>query len=204
MTTNRGLLLVMMEPPASLEEEFNDWYDTEHFPQRSAVPGFESASRWVCLDGWPRWLAIYDLATLDVLLCDAYREMSGAKSMPWSRRILPRTVGRSRIAALGLTGNAPLQASPLSTARLLLVGIPAASQQRAEAMASHVRDALRDCPHLIQLRGFFMPDGDVPTAWLIASFDAPVQSAEIAQAIGRPGGSGPTTFNLYAPYRRGG
>ena len=82
MTTNRGLLLVMMEPPASLEEEFNDWYDTEHFPQRSAVPGFESASRWVCLDGWPRWLAIYDLATLDVLLCDAYREMSGAKSTP--------------------------------------------------------------------------------------------------------------------------
>ncbi len=49
MPDPKGLLLVTMEPPASLEDEFNDWYDTEHAPQRRALPGFESASRWACL-----------------------------------------------------------------------------------------------------------------------------------------------------------
>ena len=60
MFRSKGLLLVTMEPPASLEDEFNDWYDTEHFPQRRGLPGFESASRWVCIEGWPRWAALYD------------------------------------------------------------------------------------------------------------------------------------------------
>jgi hypothetical protein len=40
MTAGKGLLLVMMEPPACLEEEFNDWYDTEHLPQRRSLTWF--------------------------------------------------------------------------------------------------------------------------------------------------------------------
>jgi hypothetical protein len=31
----RGLRLAMMEPPPAVEEEFQDWYDTEHFPERA-------------------------------------------------------------------------------------------------------------------------------------------------------------------------
>eukprot|EP01034_Spumella_vulgaris_P005546 gene5546-7080_t len=95
----KGLLLVTMEPPAGLEEEFNDWYDTEHFPQRRALPGFESASRWVCLQGWPRWLAVYDLASPAALATPAYAAVSAGNSTPWSKRILPRTIGRQRIVA---------------------------------------------------------------------------------------------------------
>jgi len=52
-----GLLLVTMEPTAAMQEEFNDWYDQEHIPERIALPGFLSATRWVCLQGWPRYLA---------------------------------------------------------------------------------------------------------------------------------------------------
>ena len=63
----KGLLLVTMEPPAGLEEEFNDWYDHEHLPQRMRMPGFETGARFVCLEGWPRWLALYDLASLAAL-----------------------------------------------------------------------------------------------------------------------------------------
>ena len=34
-----GLLFATMEPPANIEEEFQDWYDTEHFPERQSLPG---------------------------------------------------------------------------------------------------------------------------------------------------------------------
>ena len=52
MTHPKPLLLVLMEPPAGMEAEFNDWYDTEHLPERPA-----------CQDSRPRaairvrWLA---------------------------------------------------------------------------------------------------------------------------------------------------
>jgi hypothetical protein len=98
MMESDAILLVIMEPPAGLEEEFNDWYDTEHFPQRCALPGFQSGARWVCVEGWPKWAALYDLATPEALTTPEYKAVSVENSTPWSRRILPRTNGRERFS----------------------------------------------------------------------------------------------------------
>ena len=86
----KGLLMATMEPPATLEEEFQDWYDTEHFPERQNFPGFETAARWVCVDGWPRWLATYDLASMDAVQTPEYLSSNGDRASPWSKRILSR------------------------------------------------------------------------------------------------------------------
>lgn len=86
----KGFLLVLMQPPPALEEEFNDWYDTEHIPERQAVPGFETALRFVCLDGHPRYLAMYDLTSLDVLDSEAYQRVSGENFSPWTKRVTAR------------------------------------------------------------------------------------------------------------------
>ena len=112
----KGLLLVTMEPPAGLEEEFNDWYDHEHLPQRMRMPGFETGARFVCLEGWPRWLALYDLTSLAALSTPEYLSVSLANASPWSRRIAARTVGRSRVEAEQIApGGAIL--SPLDSCR---------------------------------------------------------------------------------------
>ncbi|RDX52152.1 hypothetical protein OH76DRAFT_1400492 [Lentinus brumalis] len=60
-----GLLVVRAEPgPAIPEAEFNDWYDTEHVPDRIPLPCFHSWSRWTSqTPGPPTHLALYDLAT---------------------------------------------------------------------------------------------------------------------------------------------
>lgn len=71
----RGLLVAMMNPPAD-EDAFNAWYDEEHVPLRLGVPGFISARRYRATDGdGPRYLALYDLESLDVLKSDAYRRL---------------------------------------------------------------------------------------------------------------------------------
>ena len=90
--------MVLMDPPAGLEAEFQDWYDLEHTPERARISGFRSASRWVCVEGWPRFMACYDLESLEVLQEGAYRAISGENFSPWSRRILPRAFGRERLA----------------------------------------------------------------------------------------------------------
>lgn len=96
MAERKGLLLAAMEPPPTMEEEFNDWYDTEHFPERKNCKGFLSAQRYVCLQGWPRYLAFYDLQSSAVLDGPDYRAFTGKNLGPWSRRILARVLGEYR------------------------------------------------------------------------------------------------------------
>ena len=90
----KGFLLVMMQPPPAFDEEFNAWDDTEHVPERLAVPGFESARRYICVSGAPpRYLAIYDLERPEVLDSPEYGRVAGENFSPWTRRV----TGRVRI-----------------------------------------------------------------------------------------------------------
>ncbi len=189
MNQNKGLLLVTMEPAASAEDEFNDWYDTEHFPQRAALPGFETASRWVCLDGWPRYVALYDLAGTAVLETSAYRAVSGPNSTPWSKRVLPRTIGRLRVVAEQAIPGGDLTPGPAGVSRLLVARFPV-------AVSDGLAAPFRCIAGLLQVRVF---DAGPWTAWVLAAFDRPVGLAALAEA----GGAGAEIFNLYTPYWRG-
>jgi hypothetical protein len=91
------MLMVLMGAPATLEAEFHDWYDMEHIPQRQVIPGFHTAARWVCTNGWPAYMACYDLESLDVLEEDSYKAIGGPNSSPWTKRILSRVAGYQRL-----------------------------------------------------------------------------------------------------------
>ena len=89
-TSNKGFLLVMMDCPQSIEEEFNAWYDTEHIPERLAVPGIVSARRFVCQTGHPKYLAMYDLDGPEVMESPAYLKVAHGNSSPWTKRVTGR------------------------------------------------------------------------------------------------------------------
>ncbi len=200
-----AMLIVTMEPPATLEEEFNDWYDTEHFPQRRALPGFLSASRWVCLDGWPRYLALYDLASTGALATAEYRAVSGANSTPWSLRVLPRTVGRQRLFGeslgdgerIGIDKGDPIAADAV---RLLLASWPATAPAPVDTLAERIRAAAGDLPGVRQI-SLVRTGGEQAEIWLIAAFDYPATLEHLA-ILHRVQAVGARTFNLYAPYLR--
>jgi len=71
-------------------DELNEWYDTEHIPQRLALPGFVRAERWMSNDDQPVSIVLYEIESLDVLTGEHYRSVTGANLSPWSQRILPR------------------------------------------------------------------------------------------------------------------
>ena len=96
MAVQKGLLLATMEPSAAATEEFHAWYDTEHIPQRQAVQGFITALRFVCTEGWPRYVAVYDLESAGVLDGAAYRAIGGENLSPWSKRIGAKVTGQWR------------------------------------------------------------------------------------------------------------
>ena len=43
----RGLLAAAFDFSTAHTEEFHDWYDLEHIPEREAVPGFGACERWM-------------------------------------------------------------------------------------------------------------------------------------------------------------
>ena len=148
---NNGFLLVLMDCPPTLEDEFNAWYDTEHIPERLAVPGFLTAIRYVCLDGHPKYLAMYDLERFDVLESAAYKKVGYGNASPWTKRVTSRVrVYRSagdqvfpgnlvtrrapRITVLRLRGlGAEAEREIVAGLKANLEGQPAASQGRVLA-----------------------------------------------------------------------
>lgn len=93
----KAILFVLMEPQPINEEEFNDWYDLEHVPERAAVPGFELLQRYVCVDGFPRYLALYDLSDIDVLQCPEYKAIGYENSSIWTKRVTRSVRGHYRM-----------------------------------------------------------------------------------------------------------
>lgn len=54
-----NVVTVDIDPPHA--EDFNRWYNDVHVPEILSCPGWRAARRYECLDGEPRFLAIYDL-----------------------------------------------------------------------------------------------------------------------------------------------
>jgi hypothetical protein len=155
MTENgpHGLLVALMEPDQGMEEEFNDWYDLEHTPQMSSVGGILSASRWMCVEGWPRYMAAYDLEHIDALGSESYRGATGGHFTPWSRRILERVRGWRRIALAGIDSAAGITSPDAGALDFLQL----ADVDAARALA----DQLGHLPGVIQARVFDIPDEDL-------------------------------------------
>ena len=83
------VLVVELTVDASVEAEFNEWYDTVHLPDLAKVPGVRTARRYAT-DGTMkidrgamgneasrRYLTLYDLESPAVLETDEWRAVPG-------------------------------------------------------------------------------------------------------------------------------
>jgi hypothetical protein len=86
----KGILIAAMNIAQAAEDEFNDWYDTEHVPERERVLGFLLCRRWLGAADRRVSVATYDLDTADVLQSAAYRAIAGDNLSPWSKRVTAR------------------------------------------------------------------------------------------------------------------
>src|SRR2546429_1727404 len=85
-TMAKGTLIAAMNIGKASEDEFHDWYDTEHLPERQRVPGFLVCQRWIGADDRKVSVATYDLHDLSVLKSPAYQAIGGGNPSPRSKR----------------------------------------------------------------------------------------------------------------------
>ena len=195
-----ALMMAMMEPPTGMEDEFNDWYDMEHLPERVAIPGFVSGTRWVCLHGYPRWLATYFLSHAGVLHEPAYVKVGYGNASPWTQRVTARTIGRLRVVGERIGAGAATPVTDDGTARLLVARYPAAGASQEAALAAAIEQATARLAERPAVRLFRGVDASTGGVWMLAGFAQAVGAEAMMGALGKVGGIGATHFNLYMPH----
>ena len=86
----KGILIAAMNIANAAEDEFHDWYDTEHLPERQAIPGFLLCRRWIGAQDRKVSVATYDRDTVGILQSPEYRAIAGENLSPWSKRVTSR------------------------------------------------------------------------------------------------------------------
>jgi hypothetical protein len=145
----KGFLLVFMHPPPTFEEEFNAWYDTEHIPERLAVPGFLTGLRFMHANGGtPRYLAMYDLEHASVLNSPAYLRVAHDNSSPWTRRVTPR----ARVQRFAGEQAYPGDVVTTRAARILVLRFRGLAREAVDAVIAGMRAAYEARPEVQQVR----------------------------------------------------
>ena len=91
-------------PTSRDQEEFNAWYNTEHLPGLSRVPGTIRAQRYLRLSGSPRYIACYELLSPAVM---ESQEWLAIRHTAWSSRIRPMFMNTVRQLFIRHTSQAP-------------------------------------------------------------------------------------------------
>ena len=104
------LFLASMDVDPGHEAEFNEVYDHEHVPLLSKVPGVVSIARFraqeltlliggerrtVQIEGEPRYTALYEIASPEVLVSPAWGE--AIEQGRWPGRVRPHTKNRRHL-----------------------------------------------------------------------------------------------------------
>jgi hypothetical protein len=69
-----GLLTAFMSIPSHLEDEWNDWYNTDHVPEQMKVPGLLNTLRYKAIEADVPYLCAYKLEAPEVLKTAEYLE----------------------------------------------------------------------------------------------------------------------------------
>ena len=94
----KGIFLLYVDIDPTHEADFNAWYNTEHLPELLGVPGIISAARYAATKGGPKYLAVYELDSVDVLQTP---EFKNRPRTPWGQRVSPSIIGTNMTRVVG-------------------------------------------------------------------------------------------------------
>jgi hypothetical protein len=163
----KGLLFASFDYSPAQEDEFNDWYDLEHVPERMRVPGFLNAQRWIGDDNPKIAVATYDLESHAVLNSAPYLAVGYGNASVWTKRV---TAIANRI--LRFEGNQIVPgdlAGPAEANGLLVASMnidPAAEPEFNEWYNSEHLPQLAAVPGVLTARRFQAAGKDVERKYL--------------------------------------
>ena len=91
-----GVVAIWHDLLPEAKDEFYEWHNREHMPERVGIPGFRRGRRYVALSGAPEFFNLYEADSPEVLGGQDYLNRLNAPT-EWTRRVVPhfRNVARS-------------------------------------------------------------------------------------------------------------
>jgi hypothetical protein len=157
----KGLLFASFDFSTAHADEFHDWYDLEHIPERLRVPGFINAERWIGEEDPNLAVATYDLESHGVLQSAPYKAIGYENASVWTKRV---TAMAKRI--LRFTGEQLLPgdlAAPAGAGALLVASMnvdPAAEPEFNEWYNAEHLPQLGAVPGVLCARRYSSSDAD--------------------------------------------
>lgn len=164
-----GILAIWNDREDSVAEVYEQWYLSEHLPERLAVPGFLSARRYEASTGTPRYFTSYDVESLDVLSSAEYLAKLAVPS-PLTRHVMAnfrnmmRTVCRPAYRSQGSPlGGCVVAACVEQPARIDdggLLEAAARCERDSHVLGVQVWRAAQDPAHAVTSEAKLRPGGD--------------------------------------------
>jgi hypothetical protein len=91
-----GAVAIWHDLAPEAKDDFYEWHNREHMPERAGIPGFLRGRRYRAIEGAPEFFNLYEAANAEVLAGADYLERLNAPS-DWTQRVVPsfRNVARS-------------------------------------------------------------------------------------------------------------
>jgi hypothetical protein len=155
-----GLLVAGFNYSNVSADEFHDWLDTEHIPERVRTPGFMQIHRWLGAADPKISIVTYELESYEVLHSAKYLAISQANMSPWSRRVSGRCQRICRFEAMQTRPGR--QEAPSRAGGLLLVAMNVAPEHEDDLNRWYNEEhvpALAAVDGVLAARRFRMPGG---------------------------------------------
>jgi hypothetical protein len=91
-----GVVAIWHDLLPEAKDEFYEWHNREHMPERAGIPGFRRGRRFIALDAGPEYFNLYEADTVEVLGAQDYLSRLNTPT-PWTRQVVAsfRSVARS-------------------------------------------------------------------------------------------------------------
>jgi hypothetical protein len=92
----KGVIAIWQDLVPELKQEYREWHNRQHVPERLSIPGFRRARRFVAIEGGPEFYTLYEADGPEDVSGPAYLERLNAPT-EWTRKIMPafRNMARS-------------------------------------------------------------------------------------------------------------
>ncbi len=99
-----GAVCIWHDLRPEAKDEFYQWHNREHMPERVAIPGFRRGRRYIAVSGEPEYFNLYEAESADVLAGQDYLTRLNTPT-EWTRRVVPSFLRVSRsICRVAYTG----------------------------------------------------------------------------------------------------
>jgi hypothetical protein len=188
-----GAVLVWNDITEQGREQFYDWHDKEHIPERLAIPGFRRGRRYVKPGHSPEWLTMYEADDLDVVTSPEYLQRLNSptpgttKTLQYFRntsravcRIVSSTGSSSGGHVLAMRLDVPCTQSE-AMCRYLSTEVFPRALALTGVVACHLYAADQDASHLPTAESGTR-EFDVPS-WVLLAEATTLRAAEQARAL---------------------